>query len=89
MKALMLIIAITGSIYAQSNDMDGRMEGVSPTVVVRDTSFAVPTERVGKITPPPEKENQFIIDGFEYHQQEVKPWDILMEGNVDFRVDGL
>jgi hypothetical protein len=89
MKALMLIAFAVGSIYAQSNDMDGRLEGVSPTVVVRDTSFSVPTERVGKITPPPEKENQFILEGFDYHSEEVKPWDILMEGNVDFRVDGL
>lgn len=89
MKALMLILVASASIYAQSNEMDGRLEGVSPTVVVRDSSFSVPTERVGRIIPPPEKESKFLLDGFEYHQQEVKPWDILMEGNVDFRVDGL
>ena len=90
MKVLMLLAVVAGSIYAsESVDMDGRSTGMSPKVFVRDTSFAQPTVREVAVKAPEFKANEFILDGFDYHQDEIKPWDILMEGNVDFRVDGL
>lgn len=80
MKALMMIIAITGSIYAQ--DMDGRSEGVSPKVFVQDTKGWVSAPREVVMVAPPKKDVRFVIDGFDYHRGEEKPTDILMEGNM-------
>lgn len=79
MKALMMIIAITGSIYAQ--DMDGHSEGVSPKVFVQEKGW-VSIPREVALVAPPKKDAQLILDGFSYHKSEEKPTDILMEGNM-------
>lgn len=90
MKKMFALIALTFTISAAEDlGLDGRAAGLSPKVFVRDTTFSTPTLREVSFKAPPAKESKFLVDGFDYHQEEIKPWDILMEGNVDFRVDGL
>lgn len=79
MKALMMIAFVSASIYA--NDMDGRLDGVSPKVFVQEKGW-VSTPREVALVAPPKKDAQILLDGFSYHKSEEKPTDILMEGNM-------
>lgn len=57
-------------------DFADRAEGLSPSVVVRDSTFSKPTVREGKMTPPPAKASELawgkVIDT-------ERPTDILMD----------
>lgn len=59
-----------------SADVPDRSEGMSPVVVVRDSSFYRPTERTGMVVAPPEKVSELAwgqaIDP-------KRPEDILMD----------
>lgn len=57
---------------------EDRLDALSPIVNVKvDSSFSKPTERIGRIIPPPEKDADLI---WGEHKNAVRPDDILMEG---------
>jgi len=62
-----------------------RAEGVSPAVVVRDSSFYKPLVREVAIKAPPAKESELAWGTL---KEVSKPNDILMEGNVSFKQEG-
>ena len=72
----MLTLASIILSFLSGSDFSDRAEGLSPTVVVRDTSFSKPTERVGKITPPPEKATELAWGKIKSAR---RPDDILMD----------